>query len=64
MGCDQLSASILQAGGWEAAAIIHELIQLIVRHGYIPIAWRGGRLVVLYKGKGSPRSTDSYRGLL
>jgi hypothetical protein len=64
MGCDQLSASILQAGGWEAAVIIHELIQLIVRHGYIPIAWRGGRLVVLYKGKGSPRSTDSYRGLL
>ena len=31
---------------------------------YASVVWRGGKLVVLYKGKGSPSACDSYRGLL
>ena len=64
LGCDHLCAAVLQAGGWTAASVVHEIIQMITAHRYIPVAWRGGRLVVLYKGKGSTRDVDSYRGLL
>ena len=64
LGPDQLSASILQAGGWEVAAKVHEVLCQIIEHEYVPIAWPCGRLVILYKGKGSAASCDSYRGLL
>ena len=64
LGPDQLSASILQAGGWTTAKIVHEIICQVVALEYVPIVWRGGRLLVLYKGKGSPSDCDSYCGLL
>ena len=64
LGPDQLSASVLKAGGWAIAQHIHTMIQWAISHSYLPIAWRGGKLVVLYKGKGSPQEVDSYRGLL
>ena len=64
LGPDQCSAHVLQAGSWVIAAHIHQLICWALAHDYIPVAWRGGKLVVLYKGKGSPQEVDSYRGLL
>ena len=64
LGTDQTSAHVLQAGGWVSAVHIHQMICWALSHGYIPVAWRGGKLVVLYKGKGSPQEVDSYRGLL
>jgi hypothetical protein len=54
LGPDSLSASILQAGGWTTAKLVHEIITQVIALEYVPIAWRGGKLVVLYKGKGSP----------
>jgi hypothetical protein len=64
LGPDCLSASVLQAGGWATAEIVHEIICQIIALEYVPVAWRGGKLVVLYKGKGPPSDCDSYRGLL
>ena len=32
--------------------------------GYVPMAWRGGRHVALWKGKQTPTDCSSYRGLL
>ena len=37
---------------------------LIFRFGYVPLSWRGGRYVILFKNKGDPSICDSYRGLL
>ena len=64
LGPDQCSARVLQAGRWPLAEHIHRLITWAIDHEYVPVAWRGGKLVVLYKGKGSPQDVDSYRGLL
>ena len=64
LGPDQMSVALLQAGGWVVAEIVHEIVLMIVHSRYIPIVWRGGKLVVLYKGKGPPSCCDSYRGLL
>ena len=35
-----------------------------ITHEVVPISWKGGRAVTLYKGKGSPQHTDNYRILL
>jgi len=64
VGEDLLSASLLRAGGHTLAKEVHEAILDAVRLQYVPIAWRGGRLVVLYKGKGNPSDLNSYRGIL
>ena len=64
LGPDQISADILKAGGWRTAAVVHEIILRAIENEHVPVSWRGGKLVVLYKGKGSPSSCDSYRGLL
>ena len=46
------------------AVIVLELVNDIIKAKHVPMAWRGGRLVVLFKGKGSPADPDSYRGIL
>jgi hypothetical protein len=64
VGTDQLSAWFLKAGGRTVAVIVLELINDILASRHVPMAWRGGRLVVLFKGKGSPSDPDNYRGIL
>jgi hypothetical protein len=64
LGPYQMSVAVLQAGGWVVAEIVHEIVLMIVHARYIPIVWRGGKLVALYKGKGPPSCCDSYLGLL
>ena len=64
LGPDFLSASVLQAGGWQSAVLIHHILMRIVDLEYVPVVWRGGRLITLYKGKGPTSDVDSYRGLL
>ena len=64
VGEDNLSAYILKAGGLAAAKLVHEVIHDIIFTGFIPIVWRGGKLVVLCKGKDSAADVDNYRGIL
>ena len=64
VGVDRISAWIIKAGGRPVAAIILEIIEDILTTEYIPVVWRGGRLVVLFKGKGSATDPDNYRGIL
>ena len=64
VGTDMLSAWLLKAGGRTVAVIVLELVNDIIKAKHVPMAWRGGRLVVLFKGKGSPADPDSYRGIL
>ena len=51
VGEDRVSAWLLKAGDWTAAEIIHAIIMEIIYLRQAPIVWRGGRLVVLYKGE-------------
>ena len=64
IGSDLVSAWLLKDGEWTIAEIIREIIiELITLHD-VPIVWRGGRLVVIYKGKGTNSDPDKYRGIL
>ena len=64
LGPDNLSATILKLGG---EAVVQQLLTIILRATrlrYMPVPWRGGQLLELYKGKGPTRDCSSYRGLL
>ena len=58
VGSDDIAASQLKAGGWIMAEHLHAIISGMIVHGYFPVKWRGGRLVVLHK-KGCARSKDN-----
>ena len=64
VGEDKLSANVLKAGGWCTASIIHAILEDVLHLRHVPIVWRGGRLVVLFKGMGSPAVPDNYRGII
>ena len=64
VGTDLLSAWLLKAGGRVVAVIVWEIIHDILDAKHVPMVWRGGRLVVLFKGKGSTTDPDNYRGIL
>ena len=64
IGTDQLSAWLLKAGGRPVAVMVWEVIADVLDTKYVPMVWRGGRLVVLFKGKGSSTDPDNYRGIL
>jgi exonuclease III len=64
VGTDQLSAWLLKAGGRPVAVMVWEVVSDILDTKHVPMVWRGGRLVVLFKGKGTPTDPDNYRGIL
>ena len=47
----------------ELAIRVHAIIVDCTHRGYVPVMWRGGRLVVIFK-KGNPRKMDNFRGIL
>ena len=64
VGPDEIPAEAIQAGGLPFIWFLHRVISAIFECGYVPVRWRGGRIAALFKGKGDPRNTDSFRGLL
>ena len=64
LGPDMIDGSTLHAGGSELAQIAHELISKVVDRLELPVAWKGGRAVDLYKGKGDHADPDCSRVLL
>ena len=63
VGDDGVAATHLQAGGHELAMRVHSIVLDCACRGYVPIMWRGGRLVVIFK-KGSARKMTNFRGIL
>jgi len=45
VGQDGIAAEILKAGGWQCACIIHSIINNIAINRYVPVNWKGGRIV-------------------
>ena len=42
----------------------HNIIDSIIDNMYVPIAWKGGRIIDVYKGKGDAAVCNKSRGLL
>ena len=64
IGLDGIEAEVLQAGGMTIARSLHNILCSAAVWHYAPAQWRGGRIVDLFKGKGSPSDADNSRGLL
>ena len=64
LGPDAICAELLQAGGAPLAIRAHELCCKIILQEKLPIEWKGGRLVDLFKSTGELTDPDCTRGLL
>ena len=56
-----LPIDVLKAGGYVAAQILLPLMTKVQTQVREPLSWKGGLLVPLFKGKGSPKEAASYR---
>lgn len=62
-GPGQLPVDILKAGGPKVAKILTPLLVKASWHLREPLNWKGGVLVPLFKGKGSPADPSAYRSI-
>ena len=64
IGPDGIPAELLQAGGAAAAVKYSELNVRIASTHTWPVAWKGGELVNVWKGKKDAADCDASRGIL
>eukprot|EP00973_Karenia_brevis_P039530 5456815-Karenia_brevis.AAC.1 len=64
VGPDGIAAEIIKAGGIIYATFLTTIINSMARIRYVAKQWRGGRIVDLWKGKGSTTVASNSRGLL
>ena len=62
-GPGQLPVDILKCGGAEVAKILTPLLVKASWHMREPLTWKGGLLIPLFKGKGSPADPSAYRSI-
>ena len=62
-GPNKMLVEILKAGGKEMAMQLQPLLAKTVLRTREPLEWKGGLLVPLFKGKGSPQCPQSYRSI-
>ena len=63
-GTDALHAKVLKAGGLPLAIAVNKIEVRSIDEETIPARWKGGRLVDLFKQKGSAADCCNSRGLL
>jgi DNA-directed RNA polymerase subunit RPC12/RpoP len=64
VGRDRIPAELLQAGGDAMAVKVFDAYARVAVEERWPLAWTGGRIVDIYKRKGSPSDCDMSRGIL
>ena len=64
VGPDSVPAEILKAGHDAFAVKLFDIVERMIASEVVPIQWRGGRIVDLFKGKGAAACCDDSRGLL
>ena len=64
VGRDGIAAELLQAGGLPLATALAPIYQQIIDSEDWPVAWTGGKIVDVHKGKGPKNCCDEYRGIL
>ena len=62
-GPGKLPIDVLKAGGFTMAQALLPLMTKAAWHMHEPISWKGGLLVPLFKGKGSPQDAKGYRSI-
>ena len=62
-GPGQLPVDILKAGGAQMAKLLTPLLVKASWHMREPLNWKGGLLIPLFKGKGSPAEPSAYRSI-
>ena len=62
-GPGQLPVDVLKSGGVEIAKILTPLLVKAAWHMQEPLSWKGGLLIPLFKGKGSPVEPSAYRSI-
>ena len=63
-GMDSIPQELGRHFSRETAALLHPLLVKVLWGGVEPIGFKGGRAVVLYKGRGSTSCCASYRSIL
>ena len=58
-GGDKVHAKLLKVGGFLLAVKLNEIQARVVDEERWPVAWKGGRLVELFKGKGDSGDCDA-----
>ena len=62
-GPGRLPIDVLKAGGFTMAQTLLSLMTKAAWHMHEPLSWKGGLLVPLFKGKGSPQDATGYRSI-
>ena len=62
-GPGQLPVDIIKSGGIHVAKLLTPLLVKASWHVREPLSWKGGLLVPLFKGKGSPSEPGAYRSI-
>ena len=62
-GLSGVTAEMMRARENLSVEWIMDLVNNIIREGYIPSKWKDSVLIPLYKGKGDPLDCGSYRGV-
>ena len=63
-GLDGIGGEFYKAIGGLICGLLSFLFSSILRVGLFPRAWVRGLVCPIFKGKGSPKRTDSYRGIM
>ena len=63
-GPDGIPAELLRAGGPPVALALHGIISKTLQSRVVPVPWKGGKLINLWKGRADPRTCGHHRGLL
>ena len=59
-----IPAELLEAGGYHTAQWLTKIFQTVWQTGQMPLDWKKGIILPLYKGKGSRRECKNYRGIV
>ena len=62
-GLSGITAEMMRVGEDLSVEWMTDLVNSVIREGYIPSDWRDSLLIQSYKGKGDPLDCGSYRGV-
>ena len=63
-GHDGIPAELLRAGGPPVAFAFHGITSKTLQSRVVPVPWKGGKLINLWKGRADIRTCSHHRGLL
>eukprot|EP00923_Selenidium_pygospionis_P040756 GHVN01070515.1.p1 GENE.GHVN01070515.1~~GHVN01070515.1.p1 ORF type:complete len:1235 (-),score=133.71 GHVN01070515.1:257-3961(-) len=62
-GADGIEAEIFKLGGEELQRQLHHLFERVWESEMVPLEWKAGRVIPIYKGKGDRELCENHRGI-